>query len=424
MLQQSSFPPTPALTRSPSLSGSPSPSSSGSPKRAALSLSISTMNCDIHLSLSSSQRKKLSKVDLDYPSKSGGTLFGLGEATELSLFLDKKSFRYRLKVYRGLRMISIRQLKAGGALLLHALSTFTTTGAGITAGSTSALSIASSRQDSSTAWSKEETGHFSGVSAAARVRLESMGGRSSSADLPSTMGPLAIRRPGINPDHPFKTSTLSSGSPSLHSPSPFLRQPSPLATGHPSLPSRPVPTSPNSSRVPHSSIGFGRQSPSSIGGRSDGENTSLKIPTRKHYSSSFGHRYAAAGGVGSVGSAGSGERAETERSADNVPVQSTSFLGVPTDDDDEISIFVKDIDARKPLNAQCQPLLTSSQGPPTMPSHTQSDSTGSAGPMLTQQSEVDECLSHMNEMFLASLEGLGGNGGRRRGLYGWRFSGR
>jgi autophagy-related protein 13 len=203
----------------------------------------------------------------------------------------------------------------------------TSTGAGINAGSTSALSITSSRQDSSTTWSKEDTGPFTSVPAAARIRLESMAGRSSSAvsiiirfihqrltclqDLPSTPAPLPIRRPGIHPVHPFKTSTLSSGSPSLHSPSPSLRQPSPLAAGNPSLPSRPVPTSPNSSRVvPHSSIGFGRQSPSSIGGRSEGEDTSPKISTRKRYSSSFGHRYAAAGGGGSIGSAGSGERAE------------------------------------------------------------------------------------------------------------------
>ncbi|KAG2148892.1 hypothetical protein DEU56DRAFT_782713 [Suillus clintonianus] len=86
MLQQSSFPPTPALTRSPSLSGSPSPSPSGSPKRAALSLSISTMNCDVHLSPSSGKRKKLSEkddVDLDHPSKSRGTLFGLGDGALL-----------------------------------------------------------------------------------------------------------------------------------------------------------------------------------------------------------------------------------------------------------------------------------------------------------------------------------------------------
>lgn len=232
-----------------------------------------------------------------------------------------------------------------------------------------------------------------------------MAGRSSSADLPSAPGPLPIRRPGINPVHPFKTSTLSSGSPSLHSPSPSLRQPSPLAAGNPSLPSRPVPTSPNSSRVPLSPIGMGsRQSPSSIGGRSEGEDTSPKIPTRKRYSSSFGHRYAAAGGGGSVGSAGSGER-----------VESASFLGAPTDDD-EISIFVQDIDARKPLNAQRQPLPASTQGPPTATSHVKSDSVGSAGPMLTREAEVDERLRHMNETFFASLEGLGG--GRRRGSMG------
>lgn len=202
----------------------------------------------------------------------------------------------------------------------------TSTGAGITTGSTSALSIASSRQDSSTAWSKEESGPLLGVSAAARARRESMG-RSSSAvsfiilvvhrlltrlqDLPSAPSPLPIRKPNINPVHPFKTSTLSSGSPSVHSPSPSLRQPSPLSAGNPSLPSRPVPTSPNSSRVPPS-FGIGsKQSPSSIEGRSEGEDTSPRIPPRKRYSSSFGHRYAAAGGGGgSVGSAGSGERVE------------------------------------------------------------------------------------------------------------------
>lgn len=130
-------------------------------------------------------------------------------------------------------------------------------------------------------------------------------------DLPSAPSPLPIRKPNINPVHPFKTSTLSSGSPSLHSPSPSLRQPSPLSAGNQSLPSRPIQTSPNSSRVPPS-FGVGsKQSPSSIEGRSEGEDTSPKLPPRKRYSSSFGHRYAAAGGGGgSVGSAGSGERAE------------------------------------------------------------------------------------------------------------------
>ncbi|KAG2079874.1 hypothetical protein BD769DRAFT_1559739 [Suillus cothurnatus] len=86
MLRQSSFPPTPALTRCPSLSGSPSPSPSGSPKRAALSLNISTMNCNILLSPSSGKRKKSSEkddVDVDHPSKSRGTLFGLDDGALL-----------------------------------------------------------------------------------------------------------------------------------------------------------------------------------------------------------------------------------------------------------------------------------------------------------------------------------------------------
>jgi len=169
-------------------------------------------------------------------------------------------------------------------------------------------------------------------------------------------------------------------------------------------------TSPNSSRVPPS-FGIGsKQSPSSIEGRSEGEDTSPKIPPRKRYSSSFGHRYVAAGGGGgSVGSAGSGERAE-----------SASFLGAPTDDD-EISIFVQEIDARKPLNLQRQPPAPAStststsaqEGPPTEPSSHTTDSMGSAGPILTREAEVDERLRHMHEMFRASLEGLGG--GRRKG---------
>ncbi|KAG1782170.1 hypothetical protein EV702DRAFT_1070301 [Suillus placidus] len=86
MLRQSSFPPTPALTRCPSLSGSPSPSPSGSPKRTALSLNISTMNCNILLSPSSGKRKKPSEkddVDVDHPSKSRGTLFGLDDGAFL-----------------------------------------------------------------------------------------------------------------------------------------------------------------------------------------------------------------------------------------------------------------------------------------------------------------------------------------------------
>ncbi|KAG0701444.1 hypothetical protein DFH29DRAFT_926545 [Suillus ampliporus] len=85
MIRPSSFPPTPALTRSPSLTASPSPSPSGSPKRAALSLSISTMNCDIHVTPSSKRKKPSEKddVDVDHSSKSRGTFLGLDDGAVL-----------------------------------------------------------------------------------------------------------------------------------------------------------------------------------------------------------------------------------------------------------------------------------------------------------------------------------------------------
>ncbi|KAG1745086.1 uncharacterized protein EDB91DRAFT_1122376 [Suillus paluster] len=85
MIRPSSFPPTPALTRSPSLTASPSPSPSGSPRRVALSLSISTMNCDIHLTPSSKRKKPSEKddVDVDHPSKSRGSLLGLDDGAVL-----------------------------------------------------------------------------------------------------------------------------------------------------------------------------------------------------------------------------------------------------------------------------------------------------------------------------------------------------
>jgi len=151
-------------------------------------------------------------------------------------------------------------------LSLH-LGTFpmghTSTGAGINAGSISTLSIASPHQDLSTASSEEDVRPFSGDSTAAHIRLESMVGRSSSPVriiirfihwrlmslqvlYSSTTAPLPVRRQGANPVHPFWTSTLSTGSPSLHSPSLSLRQSSPLAAGNLSLPS---PTSQNSSRA-------------------------------------------------------------------------------------------------------------------------------------------------------------------------------
>ena len=152
-----------------------------------------------------------------------------------------------------------------------------------------------------------------------------------------------------------------------------------------------------------------------------------------------------------------------------------SFMGAPTDDDD-ISMFVQEIDARKPLASAAarQPLstppdilsnrvsrlapspgmqgrhgtsepfestasrpgaaITSGSGGagaalglglvagehPRHISEGMSASDGeskqsatSIGPMLTREAEVDEKLKHMHEVFLASLEGLGSEHSRR-----------
>ncbi|KAH0828819.1 autophagy-related protein 13-domain-containing protein [Lanmaoa asiatica] len=348
-----------------------------------------------------------------------------------------------------------------------------------TAGSTSALSVTSSRPEGSTTWSKEDGTPATGIAARMRRESTSTTGRSS-LDLPS---PLPIRRPNINPVHPFKSSTLSSGSPSIHSPSPSIRQPSPLTSGValPSLPARPTQTSPNSSRVPPSPIGVNRPSPpfapSSLVDRrslasAEGEDTSPRLPHRKRYSSSFGHRYATSGGAmsdGSTGSTSGVERKDGERSGGSGTGGGSSapaFLGATTDDDD-ISIFVQEIDARKPLasvaarqplsaSPDVLPVLPSSPGTPGLfepagsrpgsssasgsagagaalglglvagenPRHSSEGmstndgeskrSTTSMGPMLTREAEVDEKLRHMHEVFLASLEGLGSGSSRRR----------
>ena len=149
-------------------------------------------------------------------------------------------------------------------------------------------------------------------------------------------GPVPIRRPTLNPINAFKSGTMSSGSPSVHSPSTSLRQHSPLVGG-PSLPSRPAHSSPTSSRAPTlpSPIGAGATSrlpgspippprpspplaPSSLGGPSSlGDRRSLEGTTStpsdsspltgpRRYRSSFGHRYATPPVVGSAGSSASG----------------------------------------------------------------------------------------------------------------------
>lgn len=100
-------------------------------------------------------------------------------------------------------------------------------------------------------------------------------------------------------------------------------------------------------------------------------------------------------------------------------------------DDDDISMFVQDIDARKPLsghqrlrshdrdatetgrrpdrddNRPIAGLLSTDEEPSA------SGSGSTSGPMLTSELEVDEKLRQMNQTFLESLEGLGGSGRRR-----------
>ncbi|KAF9236775.1 hypothetical protein BU15DRAFT_49599 [Melanogaster broomeanus] len=68
----SSFPPTPALTRSPSPSSHPDTPLSGSHKRAALGLSFSTMNCDTSLTLAPALvKRKKAPIDKDEGDANG-----------------------------------------------------------------------------------------------------------------------------------------------------------------------------------------------------------------------------------------------------------------------------------------------------------------------------------------------------------------
>lgn len=166
------------------------------------------------------------------------------------------------------------------------------------------------------------------------------------------------------------------------------------------------------------------------------------------------------------------ERKDGERSGGSGTAggaNTPAFLGAT--DDDDISMFVQEIDARKPLAsvAARQPLSAPPDGGvaaspgtasrrgileafdpaaprPKSASPSVSGGTSAAlglglvagehprrslermsasdeeskrsstsmGPMLTREAEVDERLRHMHEVFLASLEGLGSASGRRR----------
>ncbi|KAG7440201.1 uncharacterized protein BT62DRAFT_938268 [Guyanagaster necrorhizus] len=261
----------------------------------------------------------------------------------------------------------------------------------------------------------------SGLSLAARLRRESTG-RSGSADLPSA--PLAIRRPNINPVHPFKSNTLVSASPSGGSLGGSSASfgggvaGSLSSVGIANLPALGPTRSPTMNRAPAplSPIGLASRpsppfAPSSLRSEESDSPKPPLIPPRKRYSSSFGHRYAPSLGAGSDGSGSANEK-----------VGSASFLSTNTDDD-EISTFVQDIDARKPLSGRHR---LHSQSPrqafPVLPPPQKEEgglllkqeAISPPGAMLTSEGEVDEKLRKMNEAFLASLEGLGGIEGNIR----------
>ncbi|KAJ7454377.1 hypothetical protein FB451DRAFT_1279718, partial [Mycena latifolia] len=170
---------------------------------------------------------------------------------------------------------------------------------------------------------------------------------------------------------------------------------------------------------------------------------------RKRYSSSFPHRY------GSVGSGGSGESGSGSgsvlppRERTTSGSRSGSFLkGAPAVDaqHDDISSFVKDIDAARPLLGRYREQQQqdeaggvpppgagadeerpasrhsgsgssspgTSRGGTVRASSTTAartvtlDAPAASGAMLTSESEVDERLRRMNEEFMRSLVGLGG----------------
>ncbi|KAI8970887.1 autophagy-related protein 13-domain-containing protein [Trametes punicea] len=314
-------------------------------------------------------------------------------------------------------------------------------GAGM--GTSGVSDSSSSRQGAASLGSREEVSAL-----AARVRRESMQGRSS---LDGMTPGVPIRRPPITTVNAFKSSTISSGSPSLHSPSPSLRQYSPLSAGGPSLPARPM-QSPSSSRLPPSPIGAGSNlasspvtpfrpsptfAPSSLGsGRSpaSGEGVSASPASGGLQGSprQQGRRYTSSFGPRATGTAGSQEASPrgSPRSAGKEADKGTSYLSTHTDDDD-ISAFVQEIDARKPLPSRRDDSPAS--GPSSSPSpspHTrertireesESSDPGAGSPsahvrvrtlstpypMLATEAAVDERLRAMNETFLASLQGLG-----------------
>lgn len=252
----------------------------------------------------------------------------------------------------------------------------------------------------------------------------------------------------------------------------------------------------STSRPPGSGAGldpFIEPSTTTSASTSVGSGTSVP---RKRYSSSFGHRYVPSLGGGTAAGAGGGDGSgSSAEDRDRERRTSTTAYGLPQaphsplspaphspllpsphaspasstylrahaqlrhPDDDDISMFVQDIDSRKPLVGRARTPL-GGEVPPSPPALIQQHSTGSAthvrsplhpdphppspprrvlseadpprrpplsphspqrpqhpqraaigsppgGLMLTSEAEVDERLRRMNEVFLRSLEGLG-----------------
>lgn len=103
-----------------------------------------------------------------------------------------------------------------------------------------------------------------------------------------------------------------------------------------------------------------------------------------------------------------------------------SYLSANTDDDD-ISAFVQDIDARKPLQRLREQSETSPAESPVEPQATAEPERPSGllsrartlsmpEPMLATEAAVDERLREMNEAFMSSLRGLDSRRRARGGI--------
>ncbi|EIN04650.1 hypothetical protein PUNSTDRAFT_122707 [Punctularia strigosozonata HHB-11173 SS5] len=341
---------------------------------------------------------------------------------------------------------SPRQLAVGSGT---GIGTVPLPGQGV-AGSPGAVSIVSHASHASSTGSGSREGMA--VGAAARIRRESTGtGRGELSSSPAASSPLSMRRPSLV--NPFKSGTVSSGSPSTSlrnasplspavatgtGPSTSFR--SPIATAFQSQSPIQVQASTSASRVPPSPSGIRAGAsaspltqqefaPSSLGQRSsvsntsgEGESTTATGKT-KRYSSPFAHRYNQQQQQQSFSQAGTGAGAGTgaeggEAGSAPAQPQSASYMSTNTEDDD-ISGFMRDNEAaaRRPLGGhrrQESPLSgRGNVGPSTNHDRDATQQGAQGGHMLMRKEEVDERLKAMSEAFNASLEGLGG--GRRRG---------